>query len=107
MYMDEKRLQAYRLLKEETIPDIRSEGYLLEHKKTGARICVLENPAISQLGMICHSRSQICRCSAKTVSSDKKHPGLFIQIFMSIRISLHCLPNFCLKVRYIVIGFII
>ena len=43
MYMDEKRLQAYRLLKEETIPDIRSEGYLLEHKKTGARICVLEN----------------------------------------------------------------
>ena len=53
MYMDEKRLQAYRLLKEETIPDIRSEGYLLEHKKTGARICVLENDDENKVFYIC------------------------------------------------------
>ncbi len=33
----------YELLKQEQIPDIQSEGYLLRHKKSGAKICVLSN----------------------------------------------------------------
>ncbi len=33
----------YTLLKQEQIPDIQSEGYLLCHKKSGARVCVLSN----------------------------------------------------------------
>lgn len=35
--------QAYTVLKQETIQDIHSEGYLLRHNKSGARICVLSN----------------------------------------------------------------
>ena len=33
----------YQLLKQEQIPDIQSEGYLLRHTKSGARICILSN----------------------------------------------------------------
>ncbi|MDY3919083.1 MAG: insulinase family protein [Candidatus Limivivens sp.] len=36
-------LQAYDLIKQESIPDIQSEGFLFKHKKSGARICVLSN----------------------------------------------------------------
>lgn len=38
-----KQLQAYELLRQETIKDIHAEGYLLKHKKSGARIMILEN----------------------------------------------------------------
>lgn len=41
--MDLKKLPAYELVLQETIPDIQSEGYLLRHKKSGARVMVLEN----------------------------------------------------------------
>ncbi|MDO5424972.1 MAG: insulinase family protein [Eubacteriales bacterium] len=34
---------AYDLLKQESIPDIQSAGYLYKHKKSGARILVLSN----------------------------------------------------------------
>lgn len=37
------QLQAYELLRQETIEDIHAEGYLLRHKKTGAKVVVLEN----------------------------------------------------------------
>ncbi len=36
-------LNAYELLKEEKLRGIRSEGYLLRHKKSGARILLVEN----------------------------------------------------------------
>lgn len=36
-------LDAYELLSREEIRDVRAEGYLLRHKKTGARIAVLSN----------------------------------------------------------------
>lgn len=36
-------LSAYELVKQENITDLNSQGYLLNHKKTGARIVVLEN----------------------------------------------------------------
>lgn len=38
-----QNLQAYELLKKEALPDIHSEGYLLRHKKSGARIMVISN----------------------------------------------------------------
>ena len=41
--MDFTKLSAYELIRQETIPDILSEGYLLRHKKSGARIMLLEN----------------------------------------------------------------
>ena len=36
-------LQAYELIQQETLTDIRSEGYLLRHKKSGARIMLIMN----------------------------------------------------------------
>ncbi len=36
-------LQAYELLQEEELPDIKSKGYLLKHKKSGARVLFIEN----------------------------------------------------------------
>ena len=38
-----KLLSAYELLKTEDIPDILSTGYLLRHRRTGARIALIEN----------------------------------------------------------------
>ncbi|WP_373214144.1 insulinase family protein [Ruminococcus sp. 5_1_39BFAA] len=41
--MNEKCLTAYELVKEENLADIHSMGYLLCHKKTGARVMLIEN----------------------------------------------------------------
>lgn len=41
--LDMKLLPAYELLKTEEIPDILSTGYLLRHRKTGARVALIEN----------------------------------------------------------------
>ncbi|MDD3797185.1 MAG: insulinase family protein, partial [Lachnospiraceae bacterium] len=41
--MDMKKIPAYELIQQETIQDIQSVGYLLRHKKSGARVMVLEN----------------------------------------------------------------
>lgn len=38
-----KENQAYELIKTEELQDIKSVGYLLKHKKTGARLIVIEN----------------------------------------------------------------
>ena len=38
-----KELQAYELLREEGLSDIQSVGYLLRHRKSGARIMVIAN----------------------------------------------------------------
>lgn len=40
MRMD--RIPAYELILREKISDIHSEGYLLKHKKSGARVMVLK-----------------------------------------------------------------
>lgn len=41
--MNKNRISAYEILKEENLKDIRSTGYLLRHKKTGARVMLIEN----------------------------------------------------------------
>ena len=41
--MEIKELTAYRVVNGKRIPEIGSEGIILEHKKTGARIFLLEN----------------------------------------------------------------
>ena len=41
--MDLKAIAAYELVEKKTMPELYSEGYLLRHKKTGARVFVLEN----------------------------------------------------------------
>lgn len=41
--MNQEHLLAYELVEKEELTDIHSVGYLLRHKKTGARVMVLEN----------------------------------------------------------------
>lgn len=41
--MNIEKIPQYELVKKERIEDIRSEGYLLRHKKSGARVLLLEN----------------------------------------------------------------
>lgn len=41
--MDFSGLDAYSLKMERDLPDIGSKGYLLEHKKSGARVMLIEN----------------------------------------------------------------
>ncbi len=41
--MNIEKIPQYELLMQERIEDVRSDGYLLRHKKSGARILVLQN----------------------------------------------------------------
>lgn len=41
--MQIKDLSAYEVLEQREITDVKSEGYILRHKKTGARIAILSN----------------------------------------------------------------
>ena len=41
--MNKDKIFAYDIIKEENLKDIRSTGYLLRHKKTGARVMLIEN----------------------------------------------------------------
>ena len=41
--MDMTKIPAYELIMQENIPDVQSVGYLLKHKKSGARVMLLEN----------------------------------------------------------------
>ena len=35
--------ESYEILREENLPDIHSQGTLLRHRKTGARVMLIEN----------------------------------------------------------------
>ena len=41
--MNPNHLNAYEVLKEEDLQDIHSKGWLLKHKRTGARVMLIEN----------------------------------------------------------------
>jgi len=41
--MDFRNMDTYELIKEQYLKDIKSEGYILRHKKSGARICLISN----------------------------------------------------------------
>lgn len=41
--MDKLKLSAYEIIEVRKIADIESMGYILRHKKSGARVCVISN----------------------------------------------------------------
>ena len=41
--MSKLHVSAYEVLEERTLKDIESQGYILKHKKSGARVCVISN----------------------------------------------------------------
>ena len=42
-FMTVEQLAAYELIEKQQIPEMNSVGYLLRHKKTGARVALLSN----------------------------------------------------------------
>ena len=43
MHREIETLSAYELLDKKNIEELNSTGYLLRHKKTGARVALMEN----------------------------------------------------------------
>ena len=41
--MKKENIPAYEIVKQENLTDIHSTGYLVRHKKTGARLVLIEN----------------------------------------------------------------
>ena len=41
--MDQTKLTAYEIISRQELPDIQSTGWILRHKKTGARVMLVEN----------------------------------------------------------------
>lgn len=41
--MDKLKLAAYDVIEERTLADVESYGYILRHKKSGARVCIISN----------------------------------------------------------------
>lgn len=50
--MGELNVPEYELLREEDLKDISSKGYLLRHKKSGARVCVVSNRDDNKVFMV-------------------------------------------------------
>ena len=71
--MNLEKIAQYRLIRRETLTDIHTEGYLLEHRKTHARVLVLENDDENKVFNIAfrtppsQSRCQSLRCERKGV----------------------------------------
>ena len=42
-YMDLTKLTAYEIIEHRPLPDLKSEGALLRHKKSGARVLLISN----------------------------------------------------------------
>ena len=59
-----KENQAYEFIKKEELQDIKSVGYLLKHKKTGARLILIENEDENKVFNI-GFRTQIGRASCR------------------------------------------
>ena len=38
-----EQLEAYQLIEKRAINELKSTGYYLKHKKTGAKVCLLSN----------------------------------------------------------------
>ncbi len=47
--MNLEKIPQYELIKQERIEDIKSDGYLLRHRKSGARILVFENEDVNKV----------------------------------------------------------
>ena len=53
-YMDLTKLTAYEIIEHRPLPDLKSEGALLRHKKSGARVLL-----ISDQGSVCGTGKRI------------------------------------------------
>ena len=44
-----EKIDAYDLVKEEALTDLNSVGYMLKHKKTGAKVAVISNDDVNKV----------------------------------------------------------
>ena len=65
-FMKLSELTAYELLGEQELKDIHSMGYILRHKKSGARITVISNDDENKvfLHRLPHTAGGFDRCAA-------------------------------------------
>ena len=53
--MKKENIPAYEIVKQEKLTDIHSTGYLVRHKKTGARLVLIENDDENKVFLHCLS----------------------------------------------------
>ena len=75
--MNKENLTAYEVIMEENLTDIHSRGWLLRHKKTGARVMLIENDDENKVFNTAHRlrTAQVWHISWSTVCS--ADPGSF------------------------------
>ena len=44
-----ENIKAYELVKKENLADLNSMGYVLKHKKTGAKVAVISNDDVNKV----------------------------------------------------------
>lgn len=68
--MTVKDLKSYQILNEKHVKELNSDGILLEHKKTGARVFLLSNDDENKVFCISsvprHLTARVCRISWST-----------------------------------------
>ena len=52
--MKHTQLSAYELVRKQDVSDLQSVGYLFRHKKTGARVLLLENDDENKVPLTMH-----------------------------------------------------
>ena len=69
--MNKENLTAYEVVTEENLTDIHSTGWLLRHKKTGARVMLIENDDENKVFNTAHRlrTAQVWHISWSTVYS--------------------------------------
>ena len=65
--MQFKDLQAYEILEKRPIKDLNSEGIILRHKKSGARIAVISNDELADASYICVTCTKTCQIYKKVL----------------------------------------
>ena len=57
--MTVEQLAAYELIEKQQIPEMNSVGYLLRHKKTGARVALLSNDDENKVDVMAHRHQTV------------------------------------------------
>ena len=76
--MNPNHLNAYEVLKEEELQDIHSKGWLLRHKKTGARVMLIENSDENKVFNIAFRTPPKNSTGCKKPQKRIPHPGSFL-----------------------------
>ena len=63
--LKETDFKSYSFVQEEKIDELNGYGYVLEHKKTGARVLLIENDDTNKVFSIVSGKRSLCRVSKR------------------------------------------